>query len=100
MLSAYDIHPAGNVRIGEKVVKSYRRVAFDEAWARYLGASEPLQGNKPNKTGPESPIPGRYTEPACSALQSVTNRIDTEACSGVAVREGGGDLPEATWSKF
>ena len=34
MLSAYGVEPR-NQRIGEKVVKGYRRVYFGEAWQRY-----------------------------------------------------------------
>jgi hypothetical protein len=44
LLRPFGIHPAGNIRIGAKVVKGYRRCAFEDAWTRYC--SSPL-GNHP-----------------------------------------------------
>jgi len=45
LLKPFGIHPAGNVRVGAKVVKAYRRCSFEDAWARYCSGplvNEPL----------------------------------------------------------
>ena len=89
MLAGYGIYPAGNVRIGPKVSKGYRRDAFAEAWERYLGVVEPLQRNKPNDNGHAPAISSRYTDADCSALKSVTNPMNTEASYLVATSETG-----------
>jgi Protein of unknown function (DUF3631) len=69
MLESYGIVPAGNVRIGAKVVKGYRRAAFFDARQRY-GVREALQRNNANDSGPESEVSRRYTDSACSALEA------------------------------
>ena len=93
MLGGYGIHPAGNIRIGTKVLKGYRRAAFVETWERYVappeGGDKALQGNKANEYGVESAKPKRYIDAECSALKSVTNPMNTEQCSAVAVQQGG-----------
>ena len=36
ILRGFSVFPAGDIRIGEKVAKGYRREAFTEAWNRYI----------------------------------------------------------------
>jgi Protein of unknown function (DUF3631) len=52
LLKGFDVHPGGNLRIGAKVLKGYRRVSFAEAFSRYL-PSKALQGNNVNNDGPK-----------------------------------------------
>jgi len=54
LLKRFDIKSAGTIRIGAETGKGYRRVVFEEAFARYLGL-EPSQRDNTNKTGPETP---------------------------------------------
>jgi hypothetical protein len=54
MLKGFEIQPAGTIREDDKTFKGYRRVVFEDAFARYLG-SEASHGHKSNETGAESP---------------------------------------------
>jgi hypothetical protein len=85
MLTRHDVHAAGNIRIGPKVAKGYRRVAFQEAWDRYLPAEIPLQRNNPNESGPEPRKANRYTPEPRSGSETVTTARATDESSGVAV---------------
>jgi hypothetical protein len=54
LLKAFQIQPAGMIRIDDEVGRGYRIAAFTDAFARYLG-SEVLQRNNGNETGAETP---------------------------------------------
>jgi hypothetical protein len=86
LLKDYDIYPAGTVRIGPtETAKGYRRVAFVEAWDRYLGVLNPSQRNNPNKYGAESLFSNRHNQNECDGLESVTNPMNTEHCDAVTL---------------
>ncbi|MBI2834771.1 MAG: DUF3631 domain-containing protein [Acidobacteria bacterium] len=103
LLAAYEIFPAGNIRMGAKVLKGYRRTAFADAWDRYGaqdGDLKALQRNKGNNDGHDPAKTDRYTDPDCSGFQSVTNPMITGQCSGVAVPKGGAGVllhPDYLW---
>jgi hypothetical protein len=84
LLKQFGVTSAGNIRIGERVGKGYRRAAFLDAWKRYLGRMKPLQGNKPNKSGPQSPIFDPLHSGKCSESKTANSSINTDICSGVA----------------
>lgn len=88
MLAGYGVHPAGTLRIGSKTAKGYRRSAFADAWARYLGDVEASQRNQPNVYGGEPAISNRHNGNGCDGLKSVTNPINTERSYGVTLSEG------------
>ncbi len=98
MLKDLDIHPAGSIRVGTKTARAYRRVAFVEAWDRYLaidhnapeGDLKALQRDKPNEHGPELPISKRDNADECHALTSVTNPTNPEVCHVVTLSAEGG----------
>jgi hypothetical protein len=50
LLKSFEVHPGGDLRIGGKVLKGYRRTAFVDAFARYL-PSKGQQGNNANNDG-------------------------------------------------
>lgn len=91
LLKGYDVLPAGDTRIGAKVVKGYRRAAFVEAWERYLpdlaaqGSAKPRQGNNPNDYMDKSADSNRNSNLACSGLKGATTPVFTERSCGVAV---------------
>jgi putative DNA primase/helicase len=90
MLRPYGIHPAGTIRFDdETTAKGYRRVAFTDAWDRYLGGLEASQRNKPNNDGPDPAFSNRHNDDGCDGLKSVTNPINTDESDGVTDREGG-----------
>ena len=53
LLKGFDIQPAGQFRLDGKAVRGYRRVAFEDAFSRYLGFKV-LERDNVNETGPES----------------------------------------------
>jgi hypothetical protein len=89
LLAPFGVTPA-NVRIGAKVPKSYTRHAFGDAWERYLPpetGSQPLHRNKPNESGPESPISKPLQVEVCSGLENEKTPMSPGACYGVAVEK-------------
>ena len=51
LLRKFHIVSAGNIRVGDKVLKSYRRTTFEDSWARYCLRSQPALS--PPTPGPE-----------------------------------------------
>ena len=87
LLRKFHIVPAGNMRVGDKVRRSYQRAAFEDSWARY-----PLQTatrNKSNNDGGETDISECYTEDECSTLKTAVEPMNTGDCYGVAVENQG-----------
>jgi hypothetical protein len=85
-LRAFGVVSAGDMRIGEKVTKGYRREAFTEAWSRYL-PSEVLQRNNPNKSGPETAISeGLHAGDVADRKTQVSLR-ETGLCCDVALQK-------------
>lgn len=95
MLGGYSIYPYGNLRIGTKVVKGYRRAAFLEAWERYVDAAPVAPGvsdryNVTNSmnTGVNPQFQAATSASApdkCSGLKSAKTPMNTESSSAVAV---------------
>lgn len=105
LLKGYDIIGTGTVRIGDKTVHAYRRVAFADAWDRYLDrptaaestadaekgpshGSEAQQRNSPNESGPEREVSKSNTAAECFALKSEKSSMNTEGSCAVALRKG------------
>lgn len=87
LLGAYGIHSAGTVRIGSRTAKGYRRVAFLDAWERYLRPVEASRRHIANESGPERPISSRHTPKHCDGLRSVTTSMNPGRCDGVTPSE-------------
>lgn len=83
MLKHFQIVPSGNIRVGERVRKSYRRTAFEDSWARYPLTT--ATRNKPNKDGPQLDKPNRYTDPPVAVAENDVSSMNTGVCYGVAV---------------
>ena len=83
LLRKFRIVPAGNIRVGDKVRKSYQRAAFVDSWARYQLQS--ATRNKSNKDGGETDISECYTEDECSTLKTAVEPMNTGfvTCSGL-----------------
>jgi putative DNA primase/helicase len=87
LLKRFEVFPCDR-RQGEKVLKSYRRDDFGDAFARYL----PLKSqhrNKVNENGPELPFSNRNIEQSCCDLRTATKPMNTKECCGVAIQQGG-----------
>ena len=87
LLRQFHIVPAGSIRVGDKVQRSYRRATFEEAWARY-----PLQTatrNKTNIDGPELEKPDCYTNSPVTIAKTAVEPMNTRDCYGVAVENRG-----------
>ena len=91
LLKGYGVLPAGDIRIGSKVVKGYRRAAFSESWERYIadhtseGATKARQRDNLNEYKGESVVLKSNTDSECSGLQRATTSMIAERSSGVAV---------------
>ena len=87
LLRQFHIVPAGNIRVGEKVRKSYCRSAFEDAWARYPLTT--ATRNKPNNDGPKPEKSNRYTDPSVAVETMAVEPMNTGDCYGVAVENQG-----------
>ena len=90
LLRPFGIVPGGDMRFSEGVRKGYRRAAFEDAWTRYVDI-EALQGNKPNKNGPQTPFSKGNGADAVAVAKSEVQPINTAVCCDVAVDEGPSD---------
>jgi hypothetical protein len=83
LLKGFDVYP-DDIRIGKEVRKGYRTDAFKDAFARYVGFN-PLQGNKPNESGPETAKTEPRHEPAVADAKTSIPPDKHSLCCGVAV---------------
>jgi hypothetical protein len=90
LLSPFRIVPI-DTRVDGKVLKSYRRGAFADAWERYLPSSPPDPGfkaqhrNNPNESGPKLPLSeAQHPEPV-AVPKSENPSMNPGLCCGVAV---------------
>ena len=94
LLRRFHIVSAGNIRVGDKVLKSYRRATFEDSWARY-----PLQTatrNNSNNDGPQPENPDRYTDPSVALAKTAVEPMNTRDYYGVALQNQG----EAQFREF
>ena len=87
LLRQFHIVPAGNIRVGERVLKSYRRSAFVDSWARYPITT--ATRNKPNSDGPKPDRSDCYTDPAVAVEKTAVEPTSMGDCYGVAVENQG-----------
>jgi hypothetical protein len=96
----FRIEPA-NVRIGQRVLRGYQRLQFEDAWATYLapvvaqGGSRPLQRYNADEIRTSSIFQGATPEDDV-ALQKCKKPNNDGHCSGVASWNGGADAHEAS----
>ncbi len=94
LLRQFHIVPGGNIRVGDKVLRSYRRATFEDSWARY-----PLQSatrNKSNNDGPKHEKTECYTDPSVALAKTAVEPMNTRDCYGVAL----GNPGEAQFREF
>jgi hypothetical protein len=84
LLKGFDVQPAGDVRIGSKVLKAYRLVAFSEAFSRYL-PSEPQHRHKQNKDGPKPTKTKSLHDPAVADSKTALSPDKHWVCCDVAL---------------
>jgi putative DNA primase/helicase len=82
MLKPLGITPE-NIRVGEKVLKGYGFARFDEAFSRYLGASEPLHRYKADGICTSEPFQTATERPDVADRKCEKSNNDGH-CSGVA----------------
>ena len=83
LLRQFHILPAGTIRLGDKVRRSYRRAAFEESWARYPFPT--VTRNKPNNDGPEPEEPTVTQTPSVTVEKMAVEPMNTGDCYGVTV---------------
>jgi hypothetical protein len=91
LLKEFDVFPGDPkwvlIEGKRKQRRGYRRSAFEDAFARWLG-SEPSQCNNVNENGPHSSAFTCNTAPTVTPVQPETSSIKTASCYGVTVEAG------------